>query len=87
MTTTTRNNAVNQFATSPAPRHGWSIADWCASVNISRAKLYTLPPELAPASVKIGKRHIIIEQPPDYLSRLSAAQAATVASNAQEGAK
>lgn len=58
-----------------ANRAGWSIPDWCASVNLARATLYTLPANLQPASVKIGKRRIITEQPADYLKRLANATA------------
>ena len=50
---------------------GWSIAEWCESVNLSRATLYTLSPESQPKSVKVGKRRIITERPDDFLSRLA----------------
>jgi hypothetical protein len=60
------------------PQAGFPISAWCAATNISRAHYYNLPPELQPSSVKIGKRHIVIEPPQDYLRRvhLLAAKAA-----------
>jgi len=56
-------------------RAGWPITAWCFATSISRAKFYTLPAPLRPKSVQLGKRHIIIEQPGDWLSRLAQAQA------------
>ena len=60
------------------PQAGYSIPEWCVAVRISRAHYYNLPPELQPNSVRIGKRHIVIEPPQDYLRRvhLLAAKAA-----------
>ena len=54
----------------PAAPAGWSIPAFCASCNFSRASFYNIPDKLKPRSVKLGKRHIIIEAPSDYLARL-----------------
>jgi hypothetical protein len=35
---------------------------------------YLLPAELRPRSVKVGRRHIVIEAPAEYLARLAEAQ-------------
>jgi hypothetical protein len=37
---------------------------------------YNLPGDQRPRSLKLGKRHIIIEPPGTYLARLAAAQKA-----------
>ena len=60
--------------TAPAARAGWSIPAFCAACNFSRASFYNLP--LRPRSVKLGKRHIVIESPGDYLARLASEQEA-----------
>ena len=65
--------AVATKTTEPA---GWSIPAFCASCNFSRASFYNLPDELRPRSVKLGKRHIIIEAPSEYLARLAMTQEA-----------
>lgn len=57
-------------------RAGWSIPSHCAACGYSRATYYNLPHEQRPRSLKIGKRHIIIEPPTQYLARLAAAQEA-----------
>jgi len=55
-------------------RAGWPIPQWCEAVAFSRATFYNLPPERRPRSIKLGKRHIIIEPPAQYMARLAAAQ-------------
>jgi hypothetical protein len=55
-------------------RVGWSIPAYCEAVGYSRAMFYLLPSELRPRSVKVGRRHIVIEPPAKYLARLAAAQ-------------
>ena len=55
---------------------GWSIPLWCAKVGFSRATYYNLTDKQRPRSLKLGKRHIIIEQPSEYLARLAAEQSA-----------
>ena len=54
---------------------GFAVGEFCQLVGFGRSKLYLLPPEQQPKSVKVGERRIIIEQPADYLERLAAAQA------------
>ena len=51
---------------------GYAPSAWCQSASISRAKLYQLPAELQPRSVKLGRRRIITEAPREYLERLAA---------------
>jgi len=51
---------------------GFAIPEWCLAVGIGRSNFYVLPGQLRPRSVKIGKRHIIIEAPKDYLERIAA---------------
>lgn len=64
---------MNDAATA-IDRAGWSIPAFCAACDFSRASFYNIPSDLRPRSVKLGKRHIIIEQPSVYLARLAAAQ-------------
>ena len=54
---------------------GYAPSAWCQSASISRAKLYQLPPELQPHSVKLGRRRIIVESPREYLARIAALNA------------
>lgn len=58
----------NQIEFSPA---GWRVAEWSRAATISRAGFYLLPAEHRPRAVKIGKRHIIIESPADWLQRMA----------------
>lgn len=51
---------------------GFAPAAWCQATSISRAKLYQLPAELQPSSVKLGRRRIITEGPREYLDRIGA---------------
>ncbi|MCA3069429.1 MAG: hypothetical protein ING90_08595 [Rhodocyclaceae bacterium] len=55
-------------------RVGFSLTEWCELTSISRPKLYTLPAELRPKTIKIGRRTIVIEAPADYLKRVAATQ-------------
>lgn len=57
-------------------RAGWSIPSYCEACNFSRATFYNLPDDKRPRSLKIGKRHIVIEPPGDFLARLAAEQEA-----------
>ena len=57
-------------------RAGWSIPSFCEVCNFSRATFYKLPESIRPRSLKLGKRHIIIEPPAEYLARLAEAQEA-----------
>ncbi len=53
---------------------GFSIAAWVAAAGISRADYYTLPPEIKPTTVNIGKRRIVIEAPAAWLHRVAEMQ-------------
>jgi predicted DNA-binding transcriptional regulator AlpA len=57
-------------------RAGWSIPSYCEACNFSRATFYNLPDDRRPRSLKIGKRHIVIEPPAEFLARLAAEQEA-----------
>jgi hypothetical protein len=57
--------------TSTETRAGWPVRAWCASTTLSAATLYALPLDKWPASVKLGKRRIIIEGPADWLRRMA----------------
>ena len=56
---------------------GWMIGEYADLVGFGRSKLYTLPKELQPKSVRVGSRRIITEPPAEYLARLAETQAAT----------
>ncbi len=57
-------------------RAGWSISSYCEACNFSRATFYNLPHDKRPRSLKIGKRHIVIEPPSEFLARLATEQEA-----------
>ena len=57
-------------------RAGWSIPSYCEACDISRATFYNLPANKRPRSLHIGKRHIVIEPPAEFLERLAAEQEA-----------
>ena len=63
-------------SSAPLDRAGWSIPSYCDACNFSRATFYNLPEGLRPRSLKIGKRHIVIEPPGEYLARLASSQKA-----------
>ena len=50
------------------------VNEFAAQLGASRSFVYSLPPELQPKSVKIGRRRFYIESPPDYLQRIAAQQ-------------
>ena len=54
-------------------RAGWPVGDFADAAGVSRALIYTLPKEIWPRSVKIGKRRLITEQPADWLRRVGQA--------------
>ena len=54
----------------PAPA-GRTIADWTQDVGIARATFYLIDDDCKPASVKIGRRRIIIERGADWLARMA----------------
>lgn len=52
---------------------------FCALAGIGRTTLYTLPAELRPKSVLIGKCRIITEDPGEWLARVARAKAGEAA--------
>ena len=60
----------------------WRIPEWSRAVSISRAAFYTLVAEHRPRSVKIGKRHVIIEAPAAWLERMAKAGGALISRKA-----
>jgi hypothetical protein len=62
---------MQQITPSPAGRR---IPQFCAETGIGRTKLLTLPQDLRPASLLIGRVRIITESPAAWLDRLSKAQ-------------
>lgn len=53
---------------------GRSVDDFCRVTGAGRTSLYTLPSDLQPESVKVGKRRIIIEDPLAWLRRVNGAK-------------
>ena len=51
---------------------GWDIARWCEAISVSRASFYLLAQK--PKSVKLGRRHVVIESPQAYLQRIAEVQ-------------
>jgi hypothetical protein len=58
---------------------GWRKSEYAPLCGFGRSKLYTLPPEQQPKTVRVGGVPIIIEPPDVYLARLAAQQAAKAA--------
>ena len=56
----------------PEQNAGWNIARWCEAISVSRASFYLLAHK--PRSVKIGRRHVVIESPKAYLQRMAESQ-------------
>jgi hypothetical protein len=63
----------------PSHRAGWTVRDWCASVGVSDALLYKLGPDRRPASVKIGRKRLIVEDPSAWLLRMAEASSSAPA--------
>lgn len=53
---------------------GWKLSSYCKLISITPQFYHTLPEDLRPRSVKLGKRRIISEHPREYLERLAASQ-------------
>lgn len=51
-------------------RCGWRIGPWTRAVGLGRATYYTLPPDIKPESVDIGRSKIITESPSAWLARV-----------------
>jgi hypothetical protein len=57
---------------------GFKVSAWCKVVGISRGMFYRLEGDMAPRTAKIGDRRIVVEQPEDYLNRITTQQQAAV---------
>lgn len=53
------------------PRAAWKPRTFARAIDKSRSWLYALPPQLQPASVKIGRSRLITEAPDDFIRRLA----------------
>lgn len=62
---------MQQLPIEPAGRR---VPRFLAETGIGRTKLLTLPPELRPHSVLIGRVRIITESPADWLQRVASVQ-------------
>ena len=51
---------------------GWQMGEYAELVGFGRSKLYTLPKELQPKSVRVGSRRVVIEPPRAFLRRYAA---------------
>lgn len=51
-------------------RAGWRVKEWCHQVGGCRSWYYALPSEKAPRAVSVGRMHIILESPADWLRRV-----------------
>lgn len=60
-----------QTETDKIKQAGYSIPEWCRAVGISRASYYNLPADQQPRTARIGRRHIVIEAPADFLNRIA----------------
>lgn len=77
------DTSQNHAPANPSPatiahleKAGWRIREWCRSVGIARSTYYALDESSAPRTVVIGRMVIIVEQPGEWLQRVSAAQRA-----------
>lgn len=46
------------------------LGEWCRATNVSRATYYATPDEKKPATVRIGRKLLILETPADWLARM-----------------
>ena len=58
-------------STQQEARVAWKPGSFARAIDKSRSWLYALPPDLQPASVKLGRNRLITEQPPDFIQRLA----------------
>lgn len=56
--------------TAPVEPAGWRKRDWCQACGIGVSTHDDLSDQLKPASVRLGRRRIIIESPRDWLLRV-----------------
>lgn len=58
----------------PALKAGWSIEEFTSALGICREGFYRL--DVAPESILLGNRRIVLEAPAAYLARIAAQQRA-----------
>lgn len=51
-------------------RAGWRIREWCRAVGGCRSWYYTLRGEMAPRALTVGRMHVIVEPPGEWLRRV-----------------
>jgi hypothetical protein len=62
---------------SPVPRVGWPLTEWCRAAGISDSIYYALDDDRKPESVLLGPRkRIVLEPPADWLRRVGTVSAA-----------
>ncbi|MGH8320552.1 MAG: hypothetical protein ACRESI_01220 [Gammaproteobacteria bacterium] len=54
----------------------WRVKEWLLAAGIGRTHLWRLSPELAPHSVTIGTRRLILESPREWAERVRKQQSA-----------
>ena len=59
-----------ESTTGSTSRAAWTVEEFAEGARIHRATFYKIPAELRPASIKIGKRTVIIESPAAWLARV-----------------
>ena len=59
------NHDRNHKRKKDSGREAYSIPEWCASVGISCALFYKLPPDELPAVTKLGRRSLITRRASD----------------------
>lgn len=50
---------------------GWRLRDWLAATSVGRSTFYTLPDDITPRQVRLGKKVIITETPSAWLDRVA----------------
>lgn len=53
------------------PRTAWKPSRFAKTIDRHPRWIYTLPPEAQPKSIWVGRSRMIVEQPLDYIRRLS----------------
>ncbi len=67
-------------ASTATAQDAWTVKEWTAAARIALSTFYTIPRELQPAHVKIGRRTIITEAPRDWLERMATRGGVTTSS-------
>jgi hypothetical protein len=61
------------FAQTQIDPSGWPVKLWCRGVGIAYNTFFTLDGDLAPRRTRVRNKIIVLESPPDWLSRIEAA--------------